>query len=551
MFELLSNLVSDTTGPERRKVKQYLDATTRDTVYADLAKLLSWQLKRPQFLQETFDQYCVEDPLSHEKCWTAESFHSHIRSAPSAGAISDAAIALLWRSFHFYAYHPFTRDSQQHANVKFDAFNRAALFTVYQCDSLLGTRELDWYWRESSAFFRKAGFTRIFRSIAVPENEFPEQQQEMDITSSALSDAMDVLVMIGPQFIHSVPSESQLGSVARRLFADGPAVSQRNVVMRKDILVLMDLLLRLRLQEERWAGSYHFGTVVEAESARGDLTEAIVDCLTGRCNEQYVTIQQLSKQMDLMPHFLLRFQQLWAVLFQPTGAADVSKLTVDKAGLTSIGGAISLFAPHIIVDHAGRQRSDEQDTRLTLEVAQISPDSRDTTLRRLRQSISDDSTAHIVLFTTTADINTPKTIIGAYLPSPSTTEVTNAHLPIKLETPHIIFQLQPSFRLLQWAKRQMSRADLITSGGEVSADVIVPEGDSELPYRIGDPLGQGVGLRVDSRKRAVTFMKTVGTCYVEMPVGGEDDFEDSWDVTVQNAHMNIFTLPSVENNNNR
>ncbi|KAI0533088.1 hypothetical protein GGR58DRAFT_517179 [Xylaria digitata] len=521
MFGLLSNLVSDiTTGPERRKVKQYLDAATRETVYADLAKILSWQLKKAQLLQETFDKYCVEDPWSHEKCWTAESFHNHIRSAHSVGAISDAAIALLWRSFHFYAYHSFPRDPQQHAKIGFDAFRRAALLTIYQCDGLLGTRELDWYWRESGAFFRKAGFARIFRSIAIPEHEFSEQQ-EMDITPSSLSDAMDVLVMIGPQFIHSVPSEFQLGSMARRLFAHGPTMSRRNVVKWEDISAFIDLLLRLRLKEERWARSYYFGTIVEAESVRGDFTEAL-----------YITVQQLSGQMDLMPHFLLHFQQLWAVLFQPSGVADVSKLSVDKARLTSIGGAISLFAPHITVDYAGRQRPDEQDTRVTLEVAQISPDSQDMTRLRLCQSISDDSTAHVVLFTPAEDGNTPKTIIGAYLP-------------IKLDTSHILFQLRPVFRLLQWTKCQMPRVDLITSEGEVSDNDIVLEEDVELPYRIGDPLGQGVGLQVDPRNTAVTLMKSVGACYVGVPGGGEATPEKSSDVTVRNAQMNIFALPGT------
>ncbi|TGJ80427.1 hypothetical protein E0Z10_g8334 [Xylaria hypoxylon] len=534
MLSALDNLINDIAiGPENRKVKQYLGKATRNTVYADLAKVLSWQLKRPQFFQETFDKYCIEDQSSHEKYWTEESFRNHVRGAHSAGAISDAAIALLWKSFYFYAYHPFPPDLHHHAKVDFDAFRRAIQLTVSQCDGLLGTRELDWYWRLDAACFRKASFARFFRSIAVPDHGFPEKQQKLDITPSSLSDAMDVLVMVGPQFTHAVPSEPQLGSAARKLFADGPAVAQRDVVRREDISVLIGLLLRLRLQEEKWARSYPFGAVIEAGSARTDLTEVFVDSLTERYNEQDITVQHLSGQADLMPHLLLRFQQLWAVLFQPSGAADVSKLSVDEYELTIIGGAISLFAPPIIVGRAGRQRPYEQDTRLTLEAVQVSPDSQDMTILRLRQILFDNSAAHIVLFTAAADGKNPKTVIGAYLP-------------IKLDVSHILFQLQPSFRLLRWSKRRMLPEDLINSEEKASSEEVVLKEDLELPYWIGAPLERGAGLRVDPRKKTATLTNSMGGCYVEVPVGGKENSEKSWNITIQQARMDIFTASGAE-----
>ncbi|KAI0432796.1 hypothetical protein F5Y09DRAFT_300928 [Xylaria sp. FL1042] len=548
MLALLNDLMSNIIiGPERRKVKQYLDAATRDTVYADLAKILSWQLKRPGHLQEVFNKYCIEDPASHEQYWTVESFHDHVRSAHSPSAISDSAIALLWRSFHFYAYHPFPRDSQEHANVDFDAFRRAALLTVFQCDDLLGTRELDWYWRESGAFFRKAGFARIFRSIAISDHEFPYQQQETNILPSDLSDAMDVLVMIGPQFIHAIPSESQLESVARKLYADGPAVVQRNVARREDLSGLIDLLLRLRFQEEKWARSYHFGSIVEAEPAREYLTEALVNSLTERCQGQNINVQHLSEQMDLTPNLVLRFQQLWAVLFQPSGAADVSKLAVEEVRLTRIGRAISLFAPHIAVDHAGRQRSDEQDTRLALDTAQVSLDSQGMTMLRLRQSLSDHSTSHVVLFTSAADCDSPITIIGAYLPVPNAVEDTGNRFLNVSDSSHILFQLQPTFRLLRWAKREIPFTSLIHSEGKAPPDEVVQEEDLDLPYWIGAPQERGVGLRVDPRKRTATLTMGVEGSYVEIPVGGNEKPEESWKATVDDARKGIFILPSARN----
>ncbi|KAI1274932.1 hypothetical protein F5Y07DRAFT_390319 [Xylaria sp. FL0933] len=550
MFELLNNLVSDiVVGPERRKVRKYLDAATRDTVYADFTKILSWQVKRPQHIQDVFNRYCIEDPVSHEKYWTAESFHDHIRSTHSAGAISGTAIALLWKSFYFYAYHPFPQEPQEQENLGFDAFRRATLLTVFQCDNLLGTRELDWYWRENGAFFRKAGFARIFRSIGVSDHEFSDQQRKVGIVSSCLSDAADVLVMVGPQFIHAVPSELQLEGVARRLFADGPAVARRNAMSREDLLCLIDLLLRLRLQEERWAGSYHFGAVVDTDSAEKDLTEAMVNSLTERCNGQNITVRYLSEQMELLPNLLLRFQQLWAILFQPSGAADVSKLSVEEARLARIGGEISLFAPHIPVDHAGRQRPDEQDSRITLVTEQVLAGPQDLTMLRLCQRLSDDSTAHVVLFTTATGCEAPKMILGAYLPAPNAINVTGINLPRKLDASHILFQLQPTFRLLRWARCETPLANLIHPYGDESFDEAAWGGDSGLPYWIGAPQGQGAGLRVDPRKRTATLTNGEGGFHVKIPIGSDGDHETKGGVTVHNAQMHIFDLPRIGNRN--
>lgn len=112
---------------------------------------------------------------------------------------------------------------------------------------------------------------------------------------------MDALVMIGPQFIHAVPSEPQLEAVARKLFADGLPVARRRVVMRKELSALINLLLRLRLREERGGASCRFGDVAQAASGEGgDLTEAFVDALAGRDNGQAITLQQLSGAIELM-----------------------------------------------------------------------------------------------------------------------------------------------------------------------------------------------------------------------------------------------------------
>ncbi|TRX89572.1 hypothetical protein FHL15_009481 [Xylaria flabelliformis] len=518
-------------GPQNREVKQYLSRSTRDSVLGDLGKVLAPQIKGRGTLQSTFDKHCIKDSSSHRKYWTEESFFNHVRGSYSTNVISGATIALLWKSFYFYAYHPFPLDLHRDAQIDFDAFIRATLLIVSQCDELLGTRELDWYWRQDTAFFRKASFVRMFRSIAAPDHKSRSQQQ-VDMTSS-LSDAMDVLVMIGPQFMHAMPSEPQLESVARKLFVEGPPVAGGQVVRREDLSALIRLLLRLRLKERIWGTRCHFGNLVEAESGEEYLTEVLVDTLTGDNSGQIVTFQQLTGAIDLIPNLLLRFQQLWAVLFQPSDAIDKTKPQVNEMELNSIGGIVSLFVPPIDDDSAGILRFNQRDTRLTLEATtQVSPDSLDTSMSRLSRGISDDSSAYVVIFTD--DASTSNTVIGAFFPIPS-------------KTTHMIFQIQPRFRILRWEKTELSRLNLIKPDAKASlSEFAASEGSlssNNAPYWIGNPLEQGAGLWVDPNKGTATLINTVGGCYTEMPsVGGTSNTGENWDVTIQQARMHIFTV---------
>ena len=230
-----------------------------------------------------------------------------MRSTHSEAAISDAALQLLWRSFHFYAHHPFPRDSQ-YGEVDFDAFQRAVLLTVFQCDELLGTRELDWFWRNDAAFFRRARFERMFRSIGVAESTTHVLKQQNGMTS-ALSDAMDVLIMLVPQFMHAAPSPEQLEVVARNLFAREPTLTQREV-RREDVSILMDLLLRMRLTNEKWGSSYHLGDFVDASPADKELTEALVNSLIGDGSEQIVTSDQLLLAIDIVVSVYSHFKYM-------------------------------------------------------------------------------------------------------------------------------------------------------------------------------------------------------------------------------------------------
>ncbi|OBT60744.1 hypothetical protein VE03_10877 [Pseudogymnoascus sp. 23342-1-I1] len=430
----------------------------------------------------------------------------------------------------------------ENRKVNFDAFRRAFLLTVFQCDDLLGTRELEWLWRNDAAFFRRANFERMFRSIGVPETTTRSSNQQNGM-ASALSDAMDVLIMVVPQFIHAAPWPEQLEVVARKLFAGEPTLTQREV-RREDVSTLMNLLLRMRLNKEKWGWFYHLGDFAEASLENEELTEALVNSLTGDESEQAVTSDQLLRAIDIV----VRFSQLWAVLFQPSVPTAEAKLSrAPEAAPTHINGAISLFAPQLKTENRYHSRTVQQDTRLALEKVQVSPDSHDLTIVRLVQALSSHSSVYVVLFSNDVVATTPKTVLGAYFPDPLDLTITGAENE-KRETrgnnSPLLFQLQPSFRLLRSGKPDISNTDLITTEGQEAslAEIATYELPElfNLPYWIGDGTCQSDGLRIDPEKKTATLASGGGQWYRDLRVDENNGSGKNWEVTVRNPRMDIF-----------
>ncbi|KAI1878205.1 uncharacterized protein JN550_000387 [Neoarthrinium moseri] len=530
MFSSLLKYVNNIAlGAENRSVSKYLDEAT--CVSADLGRVLSPQLggwREQELLQATFDKFCYEGS-SQQKYWNDESFRKHVRSRHSVGAMSDAAIQLLWLSFHFYAYHPFPRDC------------------------LLGTRELDWFWQNDAAFFRRAGFERIFRSIAAPETTTgtDPSKQQTGMTSS-LSDTMDVLVMVGPQFMHAMPSPAKLEPVARRLFAERSVVGRR-AATRDEVSTLVSLLLRLRLEKEIWGFFYHLGDILEAGPEDERLTEAMVNSLAANESQQTISSEWLLRAVDLMPNLRLRFHQLWAVLFQPLEATDKARSSqVPRTMSTHPDGATSLFAPCITIENGNRQIKYEQDTRITLEEVHISPGPEDMALSRLTQCLSHHSSAHVVLFTSDASAATLRIVIGAYIPDDphkGGAEMADKKCEFRDDTSLVLFQLQPRFRLLQRANSGIHLSQLIRTGEiKVAVEESVTTTDPELlntPYWIGNPSGQGTGLRIDPRKNTATLICGDERCDMELKKGVNTEPANHGDITIQNARMFIFMVAPV------
>ena len=187
----------------------------------------------------------------------------------------------------------------------------------------------------------------MFRSIGVPETITQPLKQQNGMTS-ALSDAMDVLIMVVPQFVHAAPLPEQLEVVARKLFAGEPTMTQREA--RPEVVsTLMNLLLRMRLNKEKPGSFYYLSDFAEASPADEELTEALVSNLIGDESEQTVTSDQLLRAIDMVvsvyshfknireqlllnpsqPNLQVGFYQLWAVLFQPL--APTAKMKLSRA----------------------------------------------------------------------------------------------------------------------------------------------------------------------------------------------------------------------------
>lgn len=215
---------------------------------------------------------------------------------------------------------------------------------------------------------------------------------------------------------------------------------------------------------------------------------------------------------------------------------------------TYINGAISLFAPPVMTRTHRYQITTQIDERLVLEKAQVSLDSQDTTIVRLVQTISNYPSAYVVLFSSNAASTTPKTIIGACFPGPlyiNSTEVEDKKRMTRANISHLLFQLQPKFRLLRWTKPDMPLTALINTKGDkiTLAEVATREGPEQLnvPYWIGHPTGQGASIRIDPQKKTATLASVDEQWYREVGAEGNNGLRKNWAVVIQDARMDIFT----------
>ncbi|KAH7384951.1 hypothetical protein BKA64DRAFT_681831 [Cadophora sp. MPI-SDFR-AT-0126] len=322
-LDQIVNIFSGITGRQSPNVTKYLDGVTQTSVYDNLNKLLSWQRRGGIDLRAAFDAHCFTMP-NQQPCWTEDSFRKLIRCSFPETVVPDSTMQLLWRSFAYYAYHPFPR--QEH-EVDFAAFTRAVFFLVYRCDELFGTQDFaisdmfflytPWRSEGGAADWQRIRIERLWRSIGTPcSNSSGLDENKIE---PVLLDAMDVLCVIGPEFVHFGPTPEQLENVARRLL-DGAAVQTE--VTKGDEQTLRRLLERVVVRGETWGlfgKKYNYGDIAQAGSVGAhDLgSEAADEHLLGSDTKIPISIVGNAIGEFNKSNFDSQYYQLWAILFQP------------------------------------------------------------------------------------------------------------------------------------------------------------------------------------------------------------------------------------------
>ncbi|KAI0198009.1 hypothetical protein F4808DRAFT_270922 [Astrocystis sublimbata] len=524
MSSTMQNLIYNlTTSPEQR----YLDAATRETVCTDLEKLLveekfhPWQER--ERLRAIFSKHAIAiGEKAEERLWDESSFRNFIRATHPASTIPEPHIQLLWRCFSFYARHPFPIQFEENT-ITLSQFQRGVLLTAYQCDAYLGTRDgLQYYARDDGVeHARRAGFARLFSSIAGSAVATLEtQEQKADAFGAAVEDCMDVLAMLGPQRIHHSPSTQTLKAAAQRLCGeDGMqhAVCRSSSVEREQLSLLLDLLLRLRLGDKMW-GLGALSTGCFADTGDAGMVKALGDYLAGSDEGRKITVKKMSQVEKQLPNLMLRFQQLWQVLFQPPQTQSTT--TVEATEDAGMSAALSLFAPEIDPDIT-RKSDRDRGTRLVLQEAGSQSQSGSIS-RRLAQALTNPESSYVVVFSTGPNV-TPRIVNGAYVPAPSSPPTVGTQT---------FFQLQPTFRQLRWRK-----------GGTSLFDSIKAAGPDDALHWIGDGTGLGAGLRVDSAANTITLSYSAESSFVEVVgFGGEGEPGESWEVTIHDPRLYFYIV---------
>ncbi|PWY93547.1 hypothetical protein BO94DRAFT_572979 [Aspergillus sclerotioniger CBS 115572] len=493
-----------------------------DPVLQDLQTAIASNIRRINDSRSTFEASSIQDNTDRQRYWTKNSLKNHIQSTHPNISLPNETINLLWRSFHFYAHHPFPHYLTENSKIDVNGFQRAVAFLVHDATDLLGTLEDgDYYWRFDEAFFRKASFSRILRSIGHLE----ENGQD----DAAVDDVMDVLAMTQPQAMKLMPSPDQLRPVAWRMLEDG-RVPMGCRVGRRDLVCLVGLVLKMRLGREKWGYGDHLGVIGDGGLGEEGLAEVLVKGVVG--DKDGLEIEDLQRVKDLLPNLGLRFHQLWKVIFQPRTDNRVQEMAGDTLA-PRILSAISLFIPLSL--RPAHCRSASQDTRIPL---QKSEQMVDMTVSTLVRALQQNPRPKLIIATDDDNSGSPDTVVGAFIPGLLYSE---GEYP-QTGTSHFLFQLQPEFRLLRWPHTPLVNLINGEGDGDSSSIEAMEAGVYGMsPYRIGNPLGSA-GIRVDPATKSITLSRiadagdTNNAGYKDVCLGDNAQ----WEVVIQPGKMEVY-----------
>ncbi|KAJ5612724.1 hypothetical protein N7510_005918 [Penicillium lagena] len=477
-------------GTKQKEVDKCLRTATPATVLHDLHSCLV----QDQSVANTpaiFDACCVQDSPQGQPFWTKESLENHIVKTHPGATIPDASIDVLWSCFYFYAYHPFPRYDADHQKLDRPAFERAISLLAFHRTEILGT------------LGDGIGYWRISR------------QQNQHTSNPSLSiddDMMDVLAMTKPNIEKGFPSSDQLTPAVQRLLKGANPSYKLHL---NDLATLLGLFSRMRVHKLTWGQGFYYASFEESSPQKEELVKILLQPFR-LDQEGFLTPDSMIRGLDILPNLEQHLHQLWAAIFQPPmPEASVAFGTASQPNSTTsdILRAVSLFVPpyeaHKKSEIARKFRPFSFE-----EICEPSTQRSNDNLSRnhIIQRVAQEETDHrprLLLFVGDQDQSRIPEVTGALFSRTSGTMSTkNQAIPEEtgersLDLPQLLFQLQPSFRLIQLNKAGNTRPPAHESTtGHVD--------NLGAQYWIGDRESK-VGLRVDTVTSQVTYLQNTAT----------------------------------------
>ncbi|RAL17646.1 uncharacterized protein BO97DRAFT_11530 [Aspergillus homomorphus CBS 101889] len=478
------------------------------------------------------------------------SLVAHIARNHPDFSFSSEGIDLLWRCLYYYAYHPFPRNETTEERIDCNAFNRTLALLVHDGTKLLGTQDNGAYlWRshEDPKFIPQANFARVLRSIGRPDTSSPTSPGRHD-SPSVLSDVMDVLATTQPCSISQAPSVDQLDTTARKLLSQEPPTPTRYRVSRQEVLLLATLVLRLRTSKAKWDQTRQFGSLAPFEPADEVLATGILQRIMPE-DKEHDADELASTLFEHLPHLLLHFHQLWAVLFQPS-RPNTNNVSVADATENSIPArvlsALSLFLP-MGSSTTTTPRSSSNPRRVRFEKIDLPADSAPT-YTDLVNALQTGDNPHIIL-ATNADRSQ---VIGALIPSPLwSTGADGRKRDCKVGNTHLLFQLGEEFRVLRWMNKPHTLLKtLIGMNGEEQSDAQKEPWTG--PFYVGDmSKSSAARLEFDPEEKVVSLRGSTGIADGSSDAAGYRDVLGSpkgpaarrdWEVVINASRVYVYSV---------
>ncbi|KAJ5818249.1 hypothetical protein N7474_003840 [Penicillium riverlandense] len=512
-------------GPAERDLANYLRTVTPAVVLDDLRDYLVQYGAGGNALQAIFDACSVQDSPNEQPHWTKESLRDHIAKAHPDTTIPDTAIDVLWSCFYFYAFHPFPRHGADNGKIERPAFERAIILLAFKGTEFLGTTRGHHY--RASTYGRlyicRSNVDRIFRSIG----RVSHRPNQSSLGSPFIDeDVMDVLASAQPNPVKGNLGANTLKLPAQRLLKGANPQYQVHI---KDLTTLTGLLNRMRLYKLTWGQQcFHYGSLENSSPQKMELVDILVQPFRPD-REGFLTLDSMTRGLDILPNLEQRFHQLWAIIFQPPipeASLAFGTESLPDSTMSDILRSVSLFVPPYEA-HGKRELAQRFRPFSFRTIYQSSAQELDDSvaLTHIIQSIAErdsDHRPHLLLFLGDQAQSQLPEVMGAFFPGTSRRQSTEEEDiskktgEFKLGPPQLLFQLQPSFRVHRW-----NGADRISrplAYGSMTGNLK----DLAAHYWIGDLDGSKVGLEIDPVTRQAKLVQNKAAA-ADWSGGGYED----------------------------